>query len=51
MSGKCPFQTGTSFGLPKERLEAAKREIEEFKQTNNAEEPDRKQFIDQFRIQ
>ena len=41
---ECPFKVGTSLGLPKERLEAAKKQLKEFKEQNNVEEPNRKSF-------
>ena len=44
MKGECPFKVGTSLGLPEERLEAAKKELKEFKEQNNVEEPNRKSF-------
>ena len=44
MKGECPFKVGTSLGLPNERLEATKKELKEFKEQNNVEEPNRKSF-------
>ena len=45
MESKCPFKIGTSVGLSNERLNAAKKELKEFKEQNNVEEPDRKSFL------
>ena len=45
MESKCPFKVGTSVGLSNERLNAAKKELKEFKEKNNVEEPDRKSFL------
>ena len=42
---KCPFKVGTSVGLSDERLIAAKKELKEFKEKHNVEEPDRKSFL------
>ena len=44
MKGECPFKIGTSVGLSNERLDAARKELKEYKEQNNVEEPDRKSF-------
>ena len=41
---KCPFKIGTSVGLSEERLIAARKELKEYKEQHNVEEPDRKSF-------
>ena len=45
MESKCPFKVGTSVGLSDERLNAAKKELREYKEQNKVEEPDRKSFL------
>ena len=42
---KCPFKIGTSVGLSEERLIAARKELKEYKEQHNVEEPDRKSFL------
>ena len=44
MKGECPFKIGTSVGLANEILDAARKELKEYKVKNNVEEPDRKSF-------
>lgn len=44
MKGECPFKIGTSVGLANEILDAARKELKEYKVQNNVEEPDRKSF-------
>ena len=44
MKGECPFKIGTSVGISKERLDAVRKELREYKEQNNVEEPDRKSF-------
>ena len=45
METKCPFKIGTSVGLSDERLNAARKELKEYKEQNNVQEPDRKSFL------
>ena len=45
MESKCPFKIGTSVGLSDERLNAVKKELKEYKEQHNVEEPDRKSFL------
>ena len=44
MKGECPFKIGTSVGISNERLDAARKELKEYKEQHNVEEPDRKSF-------
>ena len=44
MKNECPFKIGTSVGVSNERLNAVRKELKEYKEQNNVEEPDRKSF-------
>ena len=45
MKGECPFKIGTSVGISNERLDAVRKELKEYKEQNNVDEPDRKSFL------